>query len=198
MALAPVAAVILVAAARPAVGDAMWTKFKVILKHLWLDASDTRRAIPPEMLQRLTEKVAASERLHSGQIRIYVEGALPLSYLWRLSRELSLQQLIRQRAVMLFGKLRMWDTEDNNGVLIYLQLAEQAIEIVADRGVDRRMRVEQWQDIADQMSSAFKNRQFEDGLIGAINEVTRVLVAHFPSSADSQTLNELPDEPVLG
>ncbi len=176
----------------------MWTKFKVILKHLWLDASDTRRAITPEMLQRLTRRVVASESLHSGQIRIYVEAAMPLSYLWRLTGNVSLQQLIRQRAVMLFGKLGVWDTHHNNGVLIYLQLAEQAIEIVADRGVDSLVSVQQWQAITQQMSSAFKNRQFEEGLSEAISEVTRVLIAHFPPSGNNKSANELPDEPFLG
>ena len=99
---------------------------------------------------------------------------------------------------MLFGKLRLWDTEHNNGVLIYLQLAEHAIEIVADRGVDRRVSAQQWQAMTEHMASAFKNHQFEDGLTQAIGEVTSVLVEHFPSAPDGKGANELPDEPVLG
>jgi len=173
-------------------------KLRLLLKHLWFDASDAQRVITPDMLERLTNRVAASEDHHTGEIRIYVEAALPMSYLWRLGQQCPMKELIRQRAVMLFGKLRLWDTEHNNGVLIYLQLAEHAIEIVADRGVNRQVSAQQWQAITQHMASAFKNRQFEDGLTQAIGEVTSVLVAHFPSAHDGKTANELPDEPVLG
>ena len=173
-------------------------KFKLLLKHLWFDASDAQRAMAPDMLERLTKRVAASESRHSGQIRICVEAALPLSYLWRLGADGSLAQVIRQRGVMMFGKLRLWDTERNNGVLIYLLLAERAIEIVADRGVNHEVSAQQWQAMTDNMASAFKNKQFEDGLTQAIGEVTSVLAAHFPSADIGEVANELPDEPVLG
>ena len=102
-------------------------RFARIWKHRWLDVSDTRRAIPPELAQRLMERVAASEKRHTGEIRIYVEAGLPLSYLWSDASP-------RERAVAMFGKLRVWDTEQNNGVLIYLLLAEHAIEIVGIPG----------------------------------------------------------------
>lgn len=173
-------------------------KLRLLLKHLWFDASDAKRVIRPDMLERLTKRVAASEGRHTGQIRIYVEAALPISYLWRLGSKVDINQLVRQRAVMLFGKLHLWDTEHNNGVLIYLQLAQQAVEIVADRSVNRQVSAEQWQAMTDNMASAFKNRQFEDGLTQAIGEVTSVLVAQFPSEHDGSSANELPDEPVLG
>ena len=176
----------------------MLTKLKTIFKHVWLDVSDAERALPPDMLARLAKRVAASEGRHTGEIRVYVEAALPISYLWRIGKSSPLRALIRQRAVMLFGKLRMWDTEHNNGVLIYLQLAEHAIEIVADRGVNRQVSQQQWKAIADRMSSAFREGHFEDGLTEAIGEVSAVLVAHFPSAPDGQSANELPDEPVLG
>ena len=176
----------------------MMHKLKTILRHLWLDASDAQNALPPDMLQRLTQRVAASEGRHTGQIRIYVEAALPMSYLWRLGENCTIKALSRQRAVMLFGKLRLWDTEQNNGVLIYLQLAEHAIEIVADRSVDRQVSAQQWQAMTDRMSTAFRAGQFEDGLTQAIGEVSTVLVAHFQAIAGSKPFNEQPDEPVLG
>jgi uncharacterized membrane protein len=176
----------------------MLTKLKTILQHVWLDASDAERALPADMLSRLAQRVTASESRHTGEIRIYIEAALPLSYLWRLGKDSPVRALIRQRAVMLFAKLRMWDTEHNNGVLIYLQLAEHAIEIVADRGVNRLVSQQQWKTIADRMSSAFREGRFEDGLTEAIGEVSAVLVAHFPPAQDGQHANELPDEPVLG
>ncbi|MES2402060.1 MAG: TPM domain-containing protein [Pseudomonadota bacterium] len=173
-------------------------KAQRMLKHLWLDTSDARRAIPPDMLQRLTKRTAASESRHSGQIRICVEASLPMSYLWRLGRTTSMTQLVRQRAVMLFGKLRVWDTEHNNGVLIYLQLAERAIEIVADRGLNRHVTPDEWKAMTARMGAAFAGGRFEDGLTQALEEVSAVLVASFPAMAGAKATDELPDEPVLG
>ncbi len=172
-------------------------KIKRLFKHLWFDASDARRAIPPDMLQRLTKRVAASEQRHTGQIRICVEAALPMSYLWRLGSVESMQQLIRQRALMVFGKLRVWDTAHNNGVLIYLQLSERAIEIVADRGLTQHIDETQWQALVGRMRSNFQQRLFEDGLTQALEETSALLVAFFPVTEDGQRANELPNEPIV-
>ena len=173
-------------------------KLTLLLKHLWLDASDTRRAIPPDMLQRLAERVAASEQRHSGQIRLCVESSLPMSYLWRLNRETSLAALIRQRAVTMFGKLGVWDTEHNNGVLVYVLLAEHAIEIVADRGLKRHADDSHWQAVVAHMASAFREGRHEDGLTQALEETSAVLVAHFArTDVSPDQPNELPDTPLL-
>jgi uncharacterized membrane protein len=107
-----------------------------ILRHRWLDETDAARA-RRRRAARLEARVAASERRHSGEIRVCVEAGLPLSYLWRATA--------RDRAITMFGKLRVWDTEANNGVLIYLLLAEHAIEIVADRGLARHVPQAQWE-----------------------------------------------------
>jgi uncharacterized membrane protein len=161
-----------------------------MLRHLWLDESDTRKAIPPELAQRLARRVAASEQRHSGEVRLYVEAGLPISYLWRDAAP-------RQRALAMFGKLRVWDTELNNGVLIYLLLAEHAIEIVADRGLSSKVPPQEWQAIVARMGTAFHEGRFEDGLTQALEEVSALLVAHFPAQAGAVNANELPDEPVL-
>lgn len=179
----------------------MLGKLTTLLKHLWLDASDARRAIPADMLQRLAQRVAASERRHSGEIRICVEASLPLSYLWRLDKHHSISTLTRQRAVTMFGKLRMWDTEHNNGVLIYLLLAERAIEIVADRGVARHVSPAQWQAMVARMASAFREQRYEDGLTQALEETSALLMEHFSVDASQEGRadggNELPDTPLL-
>lgn len=179
----------------------MMNKLTVLLKHLWLDASDARRAIPPDMLQRLAQRVAASERRHSGEIRICVEASLPASYLWRLNKLNPMRTLTRQRAVTMFGKLRVWDTEHNNGVLIYVLLAEHAIEIVADRGVARHVSPAQWQAMVARMADAFRDKRYEDGLTQALEETSAVLMEHFAiaSKPDSPPVNpnELPDTPLL-
>ena len=177
----------------------MLNKTKILLKHLWLDASDAQRAISPDMLERLTRRVSASESRHTGQIRIYVEAALPMSYLWRLNKGSgnTLSAVIRQRAVMLFGKLRVWDLDANNGVLIYLLLAEQAIEIVADRGLSQHISAIEWQAMVTRMSANFAQRRFEDGLVQAIEEVTGALVSYFPLATGTTQINEMPDEPMV-
>ena len=173
-----------------------------LLRHRWLDASDAARAVPPTVAEELTARVAASERRHAGEVRICVEGGLPSSYLWRHLRDgVSIDDIVRQRAVMMFSKLRVWDTRRNNGVLIYLLLAERAIELVADRGVNRLVPPEQWQAMVDRMRGALQIGDFKEGLKQALDEVTAVLNAHFPESASDgptgEPLNQLPDAPVL-
>ncbi|MBK7049909.1 MAG: TPM domain-containing protein [Rhodoferax sp.] len=172
----------------------MSNRIKRVLRHRWLDESAAQRAIPADMLQRLRQRVAASEQRHGGEIRIFVEGSLPLSYLWR---RLSTKQIIRQRALSIFGKLRVWDTAQNNGVLIYLLLAERAIEIVADRGLNGCVSPQMWQSMVARMQAAFQAQQFEDGLTQAIDEVSTLLTTHFPAKSGQIKPNELPDEPVL-
>ncbi|MCJ0764620.1 TPM domain-containing protein [Variovorax terrae] len=169
----------------------MFKTLRRILKHRWLDESDTHRAVPPAMVKRLMQRVAASEKRHSGEIRICVEAGLPMSYLWRGATA-------RERAVTLFGKLRVWDTEHNNGVLVYLLLAEHAIELVADRGLNQHVPPAEWRAMTRRMGQAFSERRFEDGLTQALEELSAVLVRHFPLAEGEQHHNELPDRPVLG
>ncbi len=159
-------------------------------RHRWIDAADVRRALPPEALERLGQRVAASERRHSGEVRICVEAGLPTSYLWRDAPP-------RERAIMMFGKLRVWDTADNNGVLIYLLLAEHAIEIVADRGIDAQVSPAEWTAMTQRMAAAFRAGRFEDGLTHALEEVSALLVQHFPLAEGAVDRNELPDAPVV-
>ncbi len=163
-----------------------------LFKHRWFDESATRRALPPDLLGRLTQRVAASERRHSGEIRLCVEAGLPWSY---LRHNAPMPQIVRARAVMMFSKLRVWDTAQNNGVLIYLLLAEHAIELVADRGLNDKVPPAQWQAMVDRMREAFRAGRFEDGLTQALEEVSALLVQHFPLAPGAPDTNELPDAP---
>lgn len=161
-----------------------------ILKHRWLDARDAYRLLGPESLARLEARVHASEKAHSGEIRLCVEAGLPLPALWRgLSA--------RDRAVELFGALGVWDTEANNGVLIYLLLAEHAIEIVADRGLARRVPPEQWQGIVAGLGAAFRAGRYEEGLNAAIDAVDALLLQHFALAEGEVNPNELTNAPHL-
>ena len=164
-----------------------------ILKHRWLDERDLSRALDDPTLARIEARVPASERRHSGEIRICVEAGLPLSYLWRRASP-------HDRAVSLFGKLRVWDTEQNNGVLIYLLLADHAIEIVADRGLARHVSPAQWQAMVARMAQAFREKRYEDGLTQALEETSALLMAHFAIAGGQDAPhnpNELPDTPLL-
>jgi uncharacterized membrane protein len=165
--------------------------FKRLCVHSWFDIGDAKRAVPHALQQKLQAQIKASEALHSGQIRLVVEAALPLSYIWR-------GLAVRARAVMLFGKLRVWDTERNNGVLIYLLLAERKIEIVADRGLEQLVAKTVWVATINRMRSYLKSKQFEVGLALAVEDVSKLLIAHFPDTAGSSAhANELPDAPII-
>jgi uncharacterized membrane protein len=159
-----------------------------LLRHRW--HGDSRRVITHALVERLTRRVASSEQRHSGEIRLCVEAGLPTSYVMRDAGP-------RERAVALFGKMRVWDTQHNNGVLIYLLLAERAIEIVADRGLTSRVPASEWQRIVGTMQGAFRERRYEEGLTLAIDAVTALLERHFPLKPGEDNPNELPDEPVL-
>lgn len=172
----------------------MLNRIKRLIKHRWQDDASASGGVPPDMVQRLQTRVAASERSHSGEIRIYVEASLPTSY---LLRDASTHEITRERALSLFGKLRVWDTANNNGVLIYLLLAEHAIEIVADRGLNQWMTRQDWQAMLQRMRVAFQEHRFEDGLGQAVDEVNTLLAQHFPLLADAHNPNELPDRPIV-
>jgi len=163
--------------------------------HRWRQAALPRHSLSGSVLARLGERVRSSELRHSGEIRVYVEAGLPLSDLWRAE---PLDQTIRARAVTQFSQLRVWDTAHNNGVLVYLLLAERSIELVADRGLMARVPSEVWQALVTRMATAFKQDAFEAGLAGAIDEVTLLLCQHFALAPGDANPNELPDQPVLG
>lgn len=170
----------------------MLNRWMRLLKHRWMD--DAGRVVAPDVLQRLAERVAASERQHTGEVRICIEAGLPNSYLLRPDPT---RALTRQRALNQFGKLRVWDTADNNGVLIYLLLAERAIELVADRGLNSRVSTEDWSHVVEQLQDALRAGHFEAGLTQAVDAVSAILTAHFPVTPGVLNRNELPDQPAL-
>ena len=169
----------------------MLNRWILILKHRWFDRSDTLRAIPDDLTERLAQRITASESRHTGEVRICVEAALPLSYVWCSGPSEPLRQRIRERALSWFGRLGVWDTEHNNGVLIYLLLAEHAIEVVADRALIQKVDQAQWQAMADRLGSRLHQGAFEDGLTEALEEVSALLVTHFPMAPGVLRPNEL-------
>ena len=170
----------------------MLNKLQRILKHRWME--DASRLLAPAALHRLRSKIATSEALHSGEIRICVESGLPNGYLLRSD---SMRALLRQRALAHFGRLGVWDTEANNGVLIYLCLAERAIELVADRGIHRLVPQETWDKLVQHLAVQLKQDQIEIGLLHSVEEVTALLAKHFAVAPGERNPNELPDSVVL-
>lgn len=165
-----------------------------LLKHRWMDRSDSLRAVPDDMAERLAARVRASEARHTGEVRLLIEASLPSSYVLRVRGEETVRGVVRDRALAWFGRLRLWDTEHNNGVLIYLLLAEHAIEFVADRGLAKQVPPDTWQAIVDRLGVRLREGAFEDGLTQALEEVSALLVAHCPAGAGLPAHNEQPDE----
>lgn len=157
-------------------------------KHLMLNRWRVRQAFSAAALSRIESAIRQSEATHAGQIRFVVEGALD-------SRPLFAGQSARERAIDLFSVLRIWDTEHNSGVLIYLLLADRDVEIVADRGIDARVGTARWRAICETMEGAFRQGHFEQGVIDGIGQITACLAEHFPPKGPHR--NELPDAPVV-
>lgn len=174
-----------------------------VIRHLWLDADDARRTVGDDTLQRLEARVQDSERRHTGEICVCIEASLPLSYLWpHLRRHIPIEEVVRERALTEFGKLRVWDTELNNGVLIYLQLAEHRIDIVADRGLARHVDDAYWGETLAGMSAEFRAGRYDDGIARAIDAVTAALERHFPvrhgpGETPAPREDQLPNRPVF-
>jgi uncharacterized membrane protein len=161
-----------------------------LVRHRATDERRHLRGLDREALKRIEQRVAASETRHSGEIRVCIEAGLPWSYIRRSASA-------RERARTLFGKLGVWDTEHNNGVLIYLLLAERCIELVADRGVSRRIDGAQWSAIVDEMGTGLAQKDVEAAINQAIDAVDAILVAHFPLAPGEANPNELSDAPMV-
>ena len=157
---------------------------KHLLEHHWR----VRRIFPPKVLADIEQAIKASETTHAGQVRFVVEGALDGAPLFR-------NQHARERALDIFSHLRIWDTAHNNGVLIYLLLADRKVEIIADRGIDAKVGGAGWTKICAEMEADFRRGNFEGGVIKGIEAVSRQLAAHFPKHGAGR--NELPDAPVV-
>ena len=161
---------------------------KRIGKHLLLNRWRVRRAFPRQALANIEKAIKASEATHAGQIRFVVEGALAGAPLFK-------DQPARERAIDVFAQLRLWDTVNNNGILIYLLLADRDVEIVADRGISQKVQQAEWEKICRVMEAEFRAKNFEGGVLKGISAVTKLLAKHFPASGRHG--NELPDRPVV-
>lgn len=159
-----------------------------VMRHLSMGRAAVRRVFPPRTLDAIEQAIHAAEAPHAGQIRFAVEASLELV-------PLLAGQTAQQRAIEVFSTLRVWDTEHNNGVLIYLLLADRDVEIVADRGIHVSLGREAWEVICREMEAAFRAGRFEAGVLAGIDAVGEHLSRHFP--AHDGKSNEMPDSPVI-
>jgi uncharacterized membrane protein len=159
-----------------------------LLRHIWSTRWTTRRHFTPQVLGDVEAAIREAESLHAGEIRFVVQTSLDLAQL--------LQDLApRSRALQLFGQLGVWDTAENNGVLIYVLLADRVVEIVADRGIARRISQSEWDGVCREMERHYREGRFGEGSVAGIRAVGSLLSRHFPGRAAAA--DELPNQPVL-
>jgi uncharacterized membrane protein len=152
----------------------------------------TRMLFPAATLDAIEQAVGRAEQTHRGEIRFAVETSLsPLRILADLAP--------RRRALEVFAHLKVWDTEHNNGVLIYVQLADRVVEIVADRGLARHVKQAEWDSVCRMMEEHFRAGRFKAGSIAGVDAIGTLLARHFPAAPPpgGATANELPDRPTL-
>jgi hypothetical protein len=159
-----------------------------LLRHLATTRFSTRRRFGPPVRSAIAGAIKECESRHAGQIRFVVETALDLPELWH-------DLPPRQRALHLFGQLGVWDTAHNNGVLIYVLLADRAVEIIADRGISARVAQAEWGAVCRQMEHHYRAGRFLEGSVGGVLGVSAILGRHFPGARPAEP--ELPGQPVL-
>ena len=161
---------------------------KRFFRHVWMSPLIARRTFSNSVLGAVEAAVAAGEQTHRGQVRFVVEAELTTPQLWAGTSS-------RQRALDVFSGMRVWDTEENNGVLVYVLLADRKVEIVADRGIQRHVGDERWRAICKEMEHHFKRDDFAQGSVVAIEKISAELAFYFP--AKGVHANEQSDKPVM-
>jgi len=166
----------------------------------------TRMLFPARSLDAIERAIGRAEQTHSGEIRFAIETALTP---WHVLSEVA----PRARALEVFAHLRVWDTARNNGVLIYVLLADRTVEIVADRGFAGRVAQSEWEAVCRLMEEHFRVGRFEAGSIAGVDAIGTLLARHFPPGGAAPgpgaagidtpdttrpgSSNQLPDRPTL-
>ncbi|MBT0960708.1 TPM domain-containing protein [Denitromonas iodatirespirans] len=162
--------------------------FKRILRHLLIPAWRVKQRFPEAMLTGIEAAIRTSETAHRGEIGLAIEGGLGLGELWRGVTP-------RQRALDAFASLRIWDTEENTGVLLYIQYADRAVEIVADRGIARHVSDARWQAICRALEARFRAGDYAGGCAAAVADIGALIATHYPKTDGNP--DELSNRPVI-
>ena len=162
--------------------------FSRAMKHLFTATRAGRAAFPERTLKEIQSAIAAGEMRHRAEVRLVVEPALDIYSVFR-------RMSSRERARELFSRYRIWDTEENCGVLIYVNLADHKVEIIADRGVGRALGAEQWKSVCANMTQGFSRGEFHDSSVAGLVRLNDLLAVGFPS--DGSSLNELSNRPIV-
>lgn len=164
-----------------------WSRW---FRHTFATRAALRRAFPSEALDRIEAAVDASERLHSGEIRVAIESALEPG-------DVARGKTPRSRALEVFAALGVWDTDANNGVLVYVLLADHDVEIVADRGFNERVPAAAWTAVCEDMQREFRAGRYAEGVVAGVGEIGRIIGAHYPQRPGQRDEDELPNRPAL-
>lgn len=164
------------------------SRLRRLWRHLVTDRRHVHGAFPPEELVRVENAIAEGERTHSGQVCFAIEAALPATRAWQGVSP-------RERALEVFGLLRVWDTERNDGVLVYVLLADRDVEIVADRGIHAHVGPAAWEAICARMEALLREGRYAEGIAQGVGEISALLAVHSPRGAGDR--NELSDRPVI-
>jgi len=159
-------------------------------RHLGTGPGVARKAFPDEARHQLQVAVHKGEQHHRGEVRVVIEASLPLSLAWRGTSP-------RDRARALFGALEVWNTEDHSGVLLYINLADHAVELLADRGIDARVSQQAWRQLCDQLTQGLAHDLSVKPVLGAIAQIHALLTEHFPADGGGRNPNELDDRPII-
>lgn len=162
-----------------------WSRF---WRHVAMTPATARRAYPDATMDAIARAIAEGERRHRGEVCFVVEAELSTAQLWR-------GLTARDRAREVFALKGVWNTEENNGVLIYVLLADHGVEIVADRGIDARVQPPEWQAVVSAMDAQLRAGQHEAGALAGVNAVSALLARHFPDTGEGR--NQIPDRPIM-
>ncbi len=158
------------------------------IQHEFFGASKVRALLPDASMLKIEAAISAGEARHSAELRFVVEASLDFSQIWSRTAP-------RERALAVFSNLRVWDTDANNGILLYVLLADHSVEIIADRAASRAVPQSHWDEICQRLAKAYRARDYLNGTIVAINEIHRLVEPHFPPAASNA--DELPNRPIV-
>lgn len=162
--------------------------FTRLIRHMSATAAAGRRAFPSATLRLIEQAIAEGETLHRAEVRLIVEPSLTAGEVLRRTTS-------RERALALFAQYGIWDTEENSGVLVYINLADHKVEIVTDRGIGKKVQAEEWRALCQDMTSGFRRGVFLESTLAALAKINALLQQHFPD--DGSLANQLPNRPLM-